>query len=123
MIDIFKNTEEFRLKEDLHPGFIYKKDVKDKNGKKYDAEVEIIELENTHYKSKITIGSNINYISYTMTPIEQKVQVIYEEEMTSSKKIRNMNYKLMSTLLKKSYQKKMKRMMMNMENHIQRSKE
>ena len=123
IIDIFKNTEEFYLKENIHPGYIYKKQIKDKHGKKYDAIVEIMDIKEPFiYESKISVGSNSNIIKYECIQ-EDKTKVIYSEDMKSEKKINDMNYKIMSMLLKKSYQKKMNRLIMDMERHIQRSKE
>ena len=121
MLDIYKYTNEYISRDELKH-FQYKKPFKS-NKNQIEANVEIIDLkEPTIYESKITLGNNINTIKYEILQENDQTKVIYYEEVHSSKKLQELNYQFISFLLKKSYQKKMKNKIKNIENHIIRSK-
>lgn len=123
LIDIYKNTEVFQLKEDIHKGFQYKKRIKDNKGKEYDSLVEIQELEEPIlYQSQVTTGSNHHILRIECCEENQQVIVTYHEKVISNKLLRQWNYVLVSSILSRFYKKQIKKMLMNMELHIQRSK-
>ena len=92
ILEIYKNTNHSYLKENLHPGFVYHKKIKDKSGNELEASVEILELNNNELKTKLELPNTIHIMNYQF--IDNTL--IYEEEVNSNKKTLNLNNKFMS---------------------------
>lgn len=120
MIDIFKNTNVFKCKEEIIPGLTYKKKIKNANHTESNVHVELIEYQTPSlYKSKITNNFNINTITFECNEInENQVQIIYTENYDSTKKLQLINYYFVSFILSKTMKKKIKNMLLAMEKHI-----
>ncbi|MGN1343839.1 MAG: DUF3284 domain-containing protein [Traorella sp.] len=120
LIDIFKHTNEIKIQEELKQGFCYQKIIKDNKGNKYQSLVEIIKLNDFQYQSQITTGSNINIISYEYKQ-DNTNMITYQEEYDNPHPLKKYNHQFVSFCLSPFYRKQIKKMLLNMEMHIQRS--
>ncbi len=119
MIDIFKNSDEFKNKNEIKKGLCYRKIFR-RSGKDLEGHVELIEfIKPERCLSKIQLNSNISHVGYKIEKIdEDHIHVTYTETFDSTKKFHVWNYKVMSFILYYFNLKKMKRMLMAMEYHI-----
>ena len=119
MIDIYKNSDEFKNKNEIKKGLCYRKIFR-RSGKDLEGHVELIEfIKPECCLSKIQLNSNISHVGYNIEKIdEDHIHVTYTETFDSTKKFHVWNYKVMSFILYYFNLKKMKRMLMAMEYHI-----
>lgn len=124
MIDIFKNSNDFKNKEDIKKGITYKKKIIQRDGKEIETQIEILNVIKPNlYKCRVDVGDNSNEITYeTKYMNENQTLVFYHESYHSNKKMNMWNYYLVSFLLTKVNKRKIKKMLISMENHIQTSK-
>lgn len=120
MIDVFKNSDQFKSENEIKKGLRYKKKFTQVNGKELEADVEIMEFKKPMIcQSKIMIGSNTNYVSFEIDEIdEEHIHVAYTESYDSTKRLNVWNFRFMNFVLSHVNKKKMKRMLKAMENHI-----
>ncbi len=115
ILEIYKNTNQTYLKENLHPGFTYHKKIKDKSGKEIKTDVEILEINENELKTKLQLPNTTHIISYKFND----EYLIYEEEVNSDKKILNLNNKFMSFLFKHKLKKQIIKRLKIIEKYIE----
>ena len=106
--------------ENIEQGFSYTKRVKNKIGSAGDVIVTIEEFcKPTLYKGKIYSNQGFNYVTYNLKEIDsENTEVTYTEDFISDKTMNNMNFKIMSKVMKKQSEKKANRLISAMESYI-----
>ena len=116
--DIKASTEEETNTISLHAGYTYRKVLKTKMGVSGHVDVEITEFEAPkHYSAAFSSAQGINTITYELTQIDDdSMSVHYVEDFVSLTKSKNLNYKIMSKLYKKSTMKRANMLLDQLEN-------
>lgn len=101
-------------------GYEYTKTLKNKIGQSGKVLSTIEKFERPHiYKLKVSSNQGLNFVTYTAKQIDAcNIEVFYEEEFISSKKITNFNYKIVMHFYKKKTLQRMQAILTNIERCI-----
>ena len=114
-LEIYNHTNQSFQRENLHPGFIYNKKIKDKYNHLIEANIEIIEINENELKTKLELENNSHIMSYKF--IDDVL--VYEEELRSNKKLLDLNNKFMSYIFHHKLKKQILKRFKNIENYIE----
>ncbi len=103
----------------LYSGYKYEKELLTYAKNKRLVKVEITELvENQKYSANFTSGSDVNTVSFTITPEELGCIVEYEEDFDNSSGLRRTNFSIMNFILTPYNKRRFKKKLKAMENFI-----
>ena len=124
MQDIQEATNKTVSAKDVKPGYSYTKKLKGRNGREGRVKTTIRALESGKYHVTFKSAQGVNHLEYTYEPTEDgRVGITYSEEYEGSSNSKNLNFKLMSFLYKRSNQKRAKQVLANIEALIQENRE
>lgn len=112
-----------RVKQ-IHPGFTYKKTMKNKVGRKGDVEVDITEWNPPRiYKAEFKSYGGVNTLSYEIEELEDgRIGVTYTEDFQGKNRTSNWNFKLMNLFYKGKAKKRAVRLLRAVEKYAQEEK-
>lgn len=107
-------------KKKVVKGFSYTKEMKTKMSAKGNILVTIEDLEeNRIYAARFSSAQGENYLKYEINEIdENKIEVTYTEGFEGSSKSKTLNYKLLNSFYRRSFNKKTNTTLENIENWI-----
>lgn len=119
--EVSQATGELTGPEDITQGLQFTKSMQNKLGMSGATVVTIEELDAPRvYASRIDTENDSYKVRYAVEPLaDDKIRVTYSEEVTGDGKLRELNWKLMSWLMKRSFKKRMSATLDNMERFIQ----
>lgn len=123
--DIKESTGKDISISQVHKGFSYKKNMKNKFGQKSDVKVTICEFTPyKQYKASFENSTGTTNIDYIIEPIDDNsINVSYSEEFESPSKSKSLNQKIMEFLLfNRKAKKHAVRLLQGMEKYIQNNK-
>lgn len=117
--DIENTTGKKVKQEDISRGYKYTKKIPNKMGKDTSTTTKIRELSTGKYEAVFETTQGINMISYTYHALDDnRIELVYEETFDADSKAKDINFKAMSFLYKRSSNKKANLMLAKIENHI-----
>ncbi len=118
--EVSQATGELTAPDEITEGLQYTKSMQNKLGMAGTTVVTIEELDVPRvYASRIDTDKDSYRVRYAVEPVtDEAIRVTYSEEVTGEGKLRELNWKLMSWLMKKSFQKRMAATLDQMERYI-----
>lgn len=122
--DIEQSADKKIKPEDIYEGYVYKKGMKNKVGRKGDVEVEIVKYAPPcRYRVEFHSVGGDNYVDYEITGDgEDGILVKYEENYDGNTKSQNLNYKIIGALYRKKAKKRAAYMLHAMEDYIRENR-
>ena len=119
--DITASTGKNVRPKQIHKGFSYTKDMKNKMKRAGRVKVTITDFEAPRiYKAKFESSQGINTISYEIEQLdEDHIGVTYMEDFSGASGAKSVNFKIMSFFYNRGAKKKAVKLLRNMESYIQ----
>lgn len=106
--------------KEINTGYVYEKQLANKLKQQGNVKVTIEKFDRPfQYIGKVYSNQGFNYMTYTVEKIDdENINVSYEEEFLSDRKLMNLNYKFVSNIYKKRTLRRMEAMLLNIELNI-----
>ena len=121
--DIQEATNKTVDSKDVKPGYSYTKKLMGRNGREGRVKTTIRSLESGKYHASFKSTQGMNHLCYTYEPTEDgRVNLTYSEEYDASSNSNNLNFKVMNFLYKRSNEKRVGKILANIELLIQQNR-
>lgn len=123
--DIEQSTGKKLVVRDIYNGFKYKKNLKNKLGRRGEVDVIITHFVSPRlYSASFKSAMGVNTICYNIEEVDdENIDVIYKEEFIGKTNTADLNFKVMNFFYKKRSKKRAIRLIRSIEAYIKSNKE
>lgn len=110
--------KEFRI-EQIHEGYRYQKQMKNKMGMKGNVEVHIVSWKPCYcYEVEFFSFNGVNRLKYEIEDVEEGIYVNYMESFEGKSKMLDWNFKIVSGFMRYNTKRRIKRLLHAIEKHL-----